>query len=345
MMTPYRTSTGHKESGLTLIEIMVALTLSLLLLAGVIQIFLASKQSYRLSEENSRIQENGRFAIDILARDLRMADFWGCASNISSITNNLNSTNSGYIAFDSGIGGTNGVGTASDSIVINSAFSGGINLTAQMPNTSANLQIPANAGLEFLDILILSDCNSGDIFQITNTNPDSGALNHASTNDCAGGGPTAKCPGNNRTTGTNACPAGDCLSKAYGTDATVFRVRSLTYNIQTGANGQNALFRAGVELVSNVENMQILYGEDTDITAANPTGDGVANRYLEAGNGALDMERVVSVRIAMLIVSSTNVLPSAVAQSHPMLDVTLTPNDNLLRRVFTTTVAIRNRLP
>ena len=63
------------QYGLTLIEIMVALVLSLFLIAGVIQLFLGSKQTYRFHDALSRIQENGRFAINAMAADIRMADF------------------------------------------------------------------------------------------------------------------------------------------------------------------------------------------------------------------------------------------------------------------------------
>lgn len=66
---------GYSQRGLTLVELMVAMAVSLLLLAGVIQIFLSSKQSYRLQEGFSRLQENGRFAVDVLTLNVRHAGF------------------------------------------------------------------------------------------------------------------------------------------------------------------------------------------------------------------------------------------------------------------------------
>jgi len=56
---------------------MVALTISLVLLGGVMQIFLSNKQSYRVQENLGRIQENGRFAVDLIARTLRMTGWQG----------------------------------------------------------------------------------------------------------------------------------------------------------------------------------------------------------------------------------------------------------------------------
>ncbi|MGI0117280.1 PilW family protein [Zooshikella sp. RANM57] len=64
-----------KQSGLSLIELMIALVLGLLLLAGVLQVFLGSSQTYRLTGDLARAQENGRFALDMLTRDIRMAGY------------------------------------------------------------------------------------------------------------------------------------------------------------------------------------------------------------------------------------------------------------------------------
>ena len=66
-----------RQGGLTLVELMVAITISLVLLAGVVQIFLSNKVTYRVQENLGRIQENGRFAVDLLARSLRMTAWQG----------------------------------------------------------------------------------------------------------------------------------------------------------------------------------------------------------------------------------------------------------------------------
>jgi len=65
----------HHGCGFSLVEILVALVLSLLLIGGIIQLFLGSKQTYRFHDALSRVQENGRLALDTMARDIRMAGF------------------------------------------------------------------------------------------------------------------------------------------------------------------------------------------------------------------------------------------------------------------------------
>ncbi|MDS4058864.1 MAG: PilW family protein [Candidatus Contendobacter sp.] len=66
---------AQRQHGLSLVEILVALVLSLFLLVGVIQLFIGSKQTYRFHDALSRVQENGRFALEAMARDIRMAGY------------------------------------------------------------------------------------------------------------------------------------------------------------------------------------------------------------------------------------------------------------------------------
>ncbi len=70
-----------RQRGLSLIELMIALLIGLVLLLGVIQVFSASHTAYTLSQGLARVQENGRFAIDYLSRDIRMAGHMGCKSD------------------------------------------------------------------------------------------------------------------------------------------------------------------------------------------------------------------------------------------------------------------------
>lgn len=70
------------QSGLTLIELMIAMTLSLLVAAAMIMLFANSKETYRLNENMARLQENGRFAVHLLSSDLRWTDYRACTLEI-----------------------------------------------------------------------------------------------------------------------------------------------------------------------------------------------------------------------------------------------------------------------
>ena len=65
----------HKQQGVTLIELMVSLVISVIVLLAVTSIYVTSKRSYALQDSLARQQENGRFAVEILSQDLRMASF------------------------------------------------------------------------------------------------------------------------------------------------------------------------------------------------------------------------------------------------------------------------------
>lgn len=70
-----------RQAGVSLIELMVALAIGSLLILALVEVFAASRAAYMLSSGLARTQENGRFAIDILQRDLRMAGHAGCVND------------------------------------------------------------------------------------------------------------------------------------------------------------------------------------------------------------------------------------------------------------------------
>ena len=65
----------QKQTGLTLVELMVSLMLGLFVTTASVQLFIGSKRSYNVNEAMARVQENGRFAMSFLLYDARMADF------------------------------------------------------------------------------------------------------------------------------------------------------------------------------------------------------------------------------------------------------------------------------
>ena len=69
------------QSGMSLIELMISLLIGSILMIGALTIFVKSKETYRLNETMSRIQENARLALTILGPDMRLASFWGRGSD------------------------------------------------------------------------------------------------------------------------------------------------------------------------------------------------------------------------------------------------------------------------
>jgi type IV pilus assembly protein PilW len=92
----------NKQAGFSLVEIMIALLIGLFLMGGILQMFSASQQTYRMQSNLARLQENGRFALDFLARDLRMAGYWGCLSGLNSVPSitDIDGTDNNAVAGD-----------------------------------------------------------------------------------------------------------------------------------------------------------------------------------------------------------------------------------------------------
>jgi Tfp pilus assembly protein PilW len=67
----------ERQIGVSLIELMVAMLLGAIVVAGLIQILTANRKAYQLQESNNFQQQNLRFATDRIDWSIRMADFWG----------------------------------------------------------------------------------------------------------------------------------------------------------------------------------------------------------------------------------------------------------------------------
>ncbi|MEQ1816624.1 MAG: PilW family protein [Nitrosomonas sp.] len=95
------------QQGFTLIELMIALTISLVLLLVIGTTFVSSRQAFRVQEDNARIQESGGFALEILGRSIKQAG-------------HADFPFTGFkVEFDgTAITGTAGAGTAADTLTI-----------------------------------------------------------------------------------------------------------------------------------------------------------------------------------------------------------------------------------
>lgn len=317
-----------KTGGFSVVEVMVAIAVALILLSGVLQLFTSTVQAYRVQDAIARLESAGQFAIELLARDIRGADYWGCVPALSSVTNQLNQTNPSFYSFVGVTGtanssGTGGVIAGTDTLTLqgvnNTANGTTVSLQMPYPITVADpLTVGSGSGVTTGSLLLVSDCLTGDIFQATAVTA-TGAISHA-------GG--AGSPGN----------ISGSLSKVYTGQAFIYFPYTHIYNIQNGSDGFPALFRTTStstdEMVDNVQSMIVLFGEDLD-------NDTVANRYVRA-NAVTNMANVVSLRISLLLQTPENYLVTT-AQPYTFNGTTVTPTDFRLRRVYTTTISLRNR--
>ena len=68
---------ARRVRGMSLVELMVALTIGLVLIGGAISLYLNGRSSMRTSEAIGTMQENARFALAMLEPDVQLANFWG----------------------------------------------------------------------------------------------------------------------------------------------------------------------------------------------------------------------------------------------------------------------------
>jgi type IV pilus assembly protein PilW len=243
--------TRNTQAGLSLIELMVAMTLTIIVAAAMISLFINAKQNYRINENMSRLQENARYAVSFLARDLRSADYRACPCPT----------------------------TDDDAICQAEAYKG-----ADKPIEVQDAGEDAISGTDTVTIRWID------------RSPD---------------------PADPPLTLQDYCDLD--LSDVVTED------QQRIYDIRTGSTGQPALFRNGVELVEGIEDLQLLFGEDTD-------SDDVPNYYVDAASVS-EMSQVVSIRVNLI--AST-------------MDLVAVDEDGVagdLDRAFTTTVTLRNRLP
>ena len=332
----------HHQRGVTLVELMIALVIGLLVTVAMLKVYVDASLMYRFNEGLPRVQENGRFVLEFIRRDARVAGFWGCysdAARSNGISKTSGAYNPGFDPQEEEFGHITGTDNDSgDSITFRSASGSGSLVTVGMSGIGDSVTLDSDSASVFATgtAALISDCENGDVFQITDISGT--ALAHA-----AGAG-------------ANASPN---LSKAYAAGAQVYEARQTTFCIAPGADpAQPALRRLvnptpgqtcasnGLELLEGIENMQIFYGEDTDADTDGANGDGTANRYVAFGTSGLDTDRIVSVRISVLVRSLNNSLTTEPAPyAFPDPDTTVTPGstDKYLRKVFTTTITLRNK--
>jgi len=314
-----------KPQGFTLIELLIAIPISMLVLFAVLKIFTNSIQSAHTQTAFGRVQENGRMATELMARDIRGADYWGCMNNFPSVSNNLDTTDSDYNTYildmmaTGGVVGADNVSstTVSGTSVIDgtdtltlSGTQGLSNVSIDTPYMTANsstIHISTSSGIEVGDLILISDCENADLFTNTSGNTDtSGSLGHNQGNVTVTGAV------NN--TGLN-------LSTTYDNSAQILIPYVKTYFIAANTSGGNSLYQSVnssvSELVRGITDLQIMYGEDT-------TGDGSADTYSNAGS-VTDMNNVLTIRVSLTSDSSSD--ESATA----------------LQRIYTVTSNIRNR--
>ncbi len=357
---------NHKQSGYSLIELMIASVIGLVVLSGAVTIFTSNKASQSLSLGMSQVQENGRVALDIIANGLRLAGYQGCTNGIqepvvlantappiSLVSESVwGSRFDGSMWVPSRPADLNQIGNMpiadTDVIYVKHGSGRATILNAPgMADANVNPIILARNPdqLDVGDLVMISDCIGSDIFRATLVSP-------GTTNVAVGFNAVDNSQANlSRAYTVTGNPAFDPMrvmrfeSNAYFVadsgriDKAGQSIRSL-FVLDTTASP----IGAPTELVEGVENLQVVYGER------------LANgsiRYLPADDANLDMAKVTSVQVGLLLRSVDQISSREDSKTYLVANREIGPpggsttishtGGRYLRAAFNTTVRLRNR--
>lgn len=303
---------SHGQTGLTLVELMVALTIGLFLLAVVLGAFLAQRQSHRTLTDLARVQSSAQSTVELLGREIRESGVNLCGIPPSVITTVLKDvgTSPWYDWNKGGIEGFEGgrkddafatyqalptvdAGTGiaqrvqgTDGLIIRSAsLLDGATISAH-PATEAPLSVNTLLhGFVSGNVLMACDYKSAAIFQATDTSAASKDIGHAKDIGTPGNG-SEKFPDD-----YTFAPNG-FLAPLYAT----------AWYIGNNAAGGRSLYRklnggAPQEVARGVTDMQITYLTRTDSK--------LTSSYINASDidsWATDADQtVVSVRVDLTL--------------------------------------------
>lgn len=253
------------QSGLTIVELMIAMGITLFVLAGVMGVYISSKQVYRTQSNLSHLQENARFALDYLARNIRMAGYIGCLplsavgrleDTVSGSTISPNDAFSVYeydgSEWSDDLPGTDDdVKSGSDILVIKRGHVNEYPLVENMANKVEAIHVDNDNQLDMGDVLLISDCNGAEIFTASYID-ENGFITH------------------------------DELNRSYNTGAVIMKFSNMIYYIGENENGEYSLYRrsstADDEIIEGIDDMQFDNDESSSKISLlmRSMGDGIA---------------------------------------------------------------------
>lgn len=383
----------HVQGGMTLVELLVAMAISLFLLAAIGLVYMTSKTGFTYANNTSHMSEDASFAVESVSRDIRMAGFAGCVGASMAP-------------------GTDGLLYTADDIPQNPKLDKvtGLTLTsAQQPNPfSATVFSAANAVLGFDGTGTVAAAartalgTSSSYLMVPGTSmlyvaggsPNAVQINAATTaisdrieigssdpykwtdNFASGAKPfflISDCKGSEMFRASSMPTAAGIKSlvtdntpavflNTYTKDAIITPLVTSTYFLatRTGAT-TSSLYRRNFngysttveEIVPNVEAITFRFGENTSCInndtscTASTTPSYRADIYRADTTVVSDWSRVVSVRIGLIMVSEDANQTIGADPTITWLGGAYTPastTDRRLRRAYSTTVSIRNRM-
>lgn len=281
---------AQRQKGLSLIELMIALVISLVLVGGVSTVYISSKRNYQARDQLSMMDESARVALNALTKHLEHA---GYATPAKLPLGNYLYALGDTAPPKASCGGTD-TGVHKDLNLVTFA-----SRAAQDDYKPDGTTVTGDAiSIRFLgDPLLFTDCSNSGL--------------------------------------PASCQVGNAPSMEA---ALIYNTFFVDQN-----NGQPSLMCFGsrkdsvTQIVPGIENIQFLYGVDTNTDAA-------VDQYMTATEVAAAgvWQQVISIKAGILVRSLEPVSPSNEARNYNVLGVALTRNDRYQRAVYTAVIQLRN---
>jgi type IV pilus assembly protein PilW len=311
--------------GFSLVELMVALVITLILLAGIGQIFLSSKKSFTIQNALGRQQENGRYVLDTLAQDLRRAGYLGGALKIEKT------------------GWSLAVVTGADSCAGNTDWGTMLDRPIFGLDDDATGYACVKSYLQG-DVLVVRYDAPWELGGVTTPMP------------AAGNWPNRLYMRSNPTNPKTARifqgepPAQEANDRDAELIAYAYYIGNSSQTCSNDGSAIPSLFRVGLddsgkpaspeEIASGIEQLQVQYGVDTN-------GDLSVDQYLDADALATtnDWNQVIAARVWVLTRAECPETGYTNTNTYDMGDVNYPAKpDRYRRQLYQTTVKLRNRI-
>jgi type IV pilus assembly protein PilW len=322
---PFFVTDRPQQSGMTLIELMVALAIGSFLMIGAMTVFMQSRTTFRVTESVSRLQETARFALDAIEPDVRMAQYWGLTTRSSAIVG---------AALPTAAPGM-GPATCGNNWTIN---------LLQAVQGSNNGYTWACAGVAPVE-----------------TNSDTLIVRHV-TDDvvvpAAGRLTIATLRNSGRIFNTAVIPAFDfpaTRSEVHGLVVNGYYVRRATATTPPALRRKFLQTNGAIadeEVIAGVEDMQVQFGIDTDVAGA--ANRGSIDRYVNTNNPIIDPtnaawvmdDEVLAVRIWLRVRAERAENGFTDTANYVYADQAVGPfNDGFRRVLVSKTIYLRNARP
>jgi type IV pilus assembly protein PilW len=316
----YQPVTRPLEKGFSLIEFMIAITISMIILLAVSIAWQSSLLTQKTQSDASRLNETVRFSIDLLSREIKQA----------GLINLVTKTNG---TLDQPFCST----FPANSLSPYGGVIAGVNDPATIWPTDKGTDLTVATGTP------VAVANLSDAIRVRYYGENTTAGQETGTG--SGTEPTYDCLGNPV---PNATLVEDTLYVAPDPNNKGEPALWCYSNNPNSTPSETGAYSNGLPMVAGVESLQILYGEDTD-------ADGIVNHYIPwqlLNNGTPNSDNVLSVKISIVARSANPVsvgMPAGKVYYHfgpppPSPDAYVDPGGTLGTK-FTAPADNRLRLP